>query len=133
MKTQEFAIVNDVKTDHAVIAVCEVWTYDVWGNTDDGWEVNNRFPQSRDARLACECRVSNLPRHPGASDDFRSWPADSSSFSAEVCVSFELSDETIRETLGGVDDGQGDGSTYYVEDDDGKPIGEIVIVGYESE
>lgn len=125
------AIRNGVETSHRVKAICEVWTYDVWGNVEDGWTVNDRSCAAREAELDGRCTVSCLPTAPGASDDYRTFPK-SSSFSAELVVSFELTDDAIREALGTFEECDGDGETYYPQDGDGYPLGEIHILRWES-
>lgn len=128
----ERAIVNDVRTNRKLTAVCEVWTYDVWGNARDGWDVNDRNCIHRKWDAPAVCCVSNLPRYPGARDEHRAFPADSASFTAEVCVSFELPDSSVREALG-IDprvkiEIEGDGTRYDVtRSRDGYPLGEILI------
>jgi len=31
----------------------ELWFYDVWGNAEDGYEVNNRFCNNRNLEIEC--------------------------------------------------------------------------------
>ena len=40
--------------------VWEVWTYDVWGNARDGWDVNNRFCVTRALRLRLPVQTFNV-------------------------------------------------------------------------
>jgi hypothetical protein len=106
-----FAILNNLEVKHEVTAICEMWTYDVWGNEEDGWEVNDRFCQDRELRVPAVVKVSNFPRCPGASDNYRSF-SKSASFSCEVCVSFEIENTTLEEIFeskNGIEvDGDGD-------------------------
>jgi hypothetical protein len=129
--TKPFAIVNDVKTDHKVIAICEVRTYDVWGNSRDGYEVNDSFVVGREIEIEATAVVHGIPRFPGASDAFRSFPADSASFAVpNVVVSFELADKAIKDVFGvkGAIETDGDDMHYEVtRARDGYPIGSIVI------
>lgn len=37
----------------------EIWTYDVWGNDDDGYEVNDRCNQERQAVIELQPRTYN--------------------------------------------------------------------------
>ena len=37
----------------------EVWTYDVWGNKRDGYEVNDRYCHCREYPMALEVEVNN--------------------------------------------------------------------------
>ena len=127
----QFAIVNEVKTSLKALAICEVWTYDVWGNAEDGYEVNDRSCSERECELHARCILSNVPRRPGAKDDFRSF-TDEPSFNAEVMVSFVLSDTAVCRALGCDADEfevESDGVNYYVTRvSDGFPIGEIIIM-----
>jgi len=130
-KQETFSITSSVKTEHRCIAVCEVWTYDVWGNEDDGYEVNDRCCVERAAEIPAVLTISNVPMYPGATDRYRSFP-DESSFDANILCSYELDENEAFKYLAGLDDGCGDGTTYYYEDDEDRPIGEIIIVGWKS-
>jgi hypothetical protein len=129
MKT--FAIQNGVKTSARCIAVCDVWSYDVWGSARDGWDVNDRSCIASDAEIPALMSISNVPTHPGASDQFRQFPP-SASFNVEVLCSWELDPKSLREYFGAgvVDSGDGDGKHYYVETRAGKPVGEIFVTGW---
>ena len=127
VEDQQFAIVNGVRTDHKATAICEVWVYDVWGNADDGYEVNDRSCIARLAEIPATMLISGAPRYPGAKDDYRSFPAESSC-TVEVTVSWDLD---VSDWFGDSDNGQGDGETYYFDDPaDGRPLGEMRIVGW---
>ena len=128
--TQErFAITSSIKTEHQCIAVCEVWTYDVWGNEEEGYEVNDRCCVERAAEIPALLTISNVPLYPGASDKYRSFP-DEASFEEKILLSYELDVDPAWKYLRGLDNGQGDGTTYYYDDDNGKPVGEIIVVGW---
>ncbi len=132
----KLAICNGLRVAHTVYAVCEVWFYDVWGNAEDGYEVNDRSCSEREARVPCDVRVSNFPRCPGAKDAYRSFPEDSASFSVEVCCSFTLSDREVKKAMGltCAIETDGDGTHYYVERArDGRPIGEVIVCRWETE
>lgn len=95
----------------------DVWTYDVWGNEDDGYEVNDRYNQHRDYEIECAVEVYNA----GTPQQFESaYP----------------SDEQIREALGLRDSCQfetdGDDLTIYVNTVDGYPLGELNCTSHES-
>jgi hypothetical protein len=134
MTVQRFAIVNGIATAHRCVAVCEVWTYDVWGNARDGYEVNDRSCQDRSVRLECELTISNVPSHPGAKDDYRSF-SDSGSFSAEACFSFSPSEKAIADLFGmkpSQCEFEGDDRHIQVNRKrDGRPIGEVIIDAWE--
>ena len=133
MTTTKSAIMNDVRLDRSgVVAVCQHRTYDVWGNSRDGYQVNDTFDAGEIA-IPAEVSVSNVPRLPGAQDGFRSFP-DSYSFQAEVVVTFSLTESAIRKAIGAkckiVLDG--DERTYYVNRErDGYPICELEILRFE--
>jgi hypothetical protein len=46
----------------------ECWSYDVWGNAKDGYDVNDRSCWDRDAKITLTVVVNN----PGASSEFAS-------------------------------------------------------------
>jgi hypothetical protein len=43
-------------------ATWEIWTYDVWGNAQDGWEVNDRFCQQRAAEMPTDADDATILR-----------------------------------------------------------------------
>ena len=56
-----------------VLTHWEKWTYDVWGNRKDGYEVNDRYCLSRDYVIRLKIRVNN----PGTAQEFISaYPTD---------------------------------------------------------
>lgn len=128
------AIINNLRViGHSVYARCEVWHFDVWGNAREGWDVNDRSCAERDARIPVEIRISNVPRFPGAKDAYRSF-SESSSFSTEMMISFEIPDREIRGIFGPGVEAEGDGEHITVSQKrNGKPIGEIIIVGWAEE
>jgi hypothetical protein len=94
----------------------EVWTYDVWGNAEDGYEVNDRYCRERAFELTLAVEVCNA----GTPQEFE-------------CAS--ISDAQVKELWGdGVEtDGNGDDLHYYFERcKDGKPVGEMFCVSHES-
>ena len=40
--------------------VWEVWTYDVWGNAEDGWQVNDRACLNREYPIRCKVQAHNV-------------------------------------------------------------------------
>ncbi len=126
----KFAIVNEVKTSHKVIAICELRTYDVWGNAADGYDVNNSFVCDRALEVPAVCSVSNLPCFPGAKDEFgRAFPADSASFTAPIVVSYHIEDKELSRVFDCTRiEVDGDDTHYYINRaKDGKPLGELFI------
>lgn len=134
MTQQKLAIVNGVKTDRkGIVAVCEWATYDVWGNAKDGYEVNDVYRQERTIEIPVTVEIHNMPRIPGASDAYRSFP-DSMSIACEVLVCFNLSDASIRKALGITCKIETDGDDRHItinREKDGYPLAELDIVRYE--
>lgn len=128
-----FAIVNNVKTNHTVIAVCEWATYDVWGNSRNGFEVNDKYNQG-EIEIPATMTIHGVPAFPGAKDKYRSFPS-SGSFSTELAVSFTLTDKDIKKALDITCkfDVDGDDLNYYInKKSNGKPLCEIRIVSWKS-
>jgi hypothetical protein len=42
-----------------VLTTWDAWTYDVWGNKEDGYDVNDRFNMSRGLDIRCKVTVNN--------------------------------------------------------------------------
>ncbi len=128
-----FAIVNGIKTEHAAIAVCELWYYDVWGNARDGFEVNDRSRHPRDLQLVATMHVSNAPSCPGASDNWRTIPR-SNSCELKSVFTFEISDTDIAHAIGArlkQLEIESDGLTYEISQrSNSRPIGQLIIVGW---
>lgn len=96
----------------------EVWTYDVWGNARDGYEVNDRYCHDRNYKVTLTVETFN-PNTPQAFDGA------------------SLTDEQIREVFslhGNVQiDTDGDDLTVYVNRSrDGYPIGELICTSHKS-
>lgn len=93
----------------------DIRTYDVWGNADDGYEVNDSYSQGS-VTLDIPVTVNN----PGTPQEFESATP---------------SDKQIRETFGfkGKFETDGDDLTIYVNrSKDGYPIGEMHCASHES-
>ena len=120
-------------SEKQLVAKTEVRFYDVWGDRKDGWEVND-ITRTVEVDFPAAVAISGLPRFPGAKDDFREFPTDSS-FSAEVCVSFYISDSAIAnyfEVAESEIEVDGDGISYRItETSNSRPACEIRIVGWE--
>ncbi len=101
-----------------VRTVWEVWTYDVWGNADDGYEVNDRTCVDRRCVLYAPATIYNV----GTDREFKgAYP----------------SDAQIREVLGLEPDTpidvDGDDLSIYVDlESDGYPVGELLCVSHDS-
>ena len=97
--------------------VWEVWSYDVWGNQKDGWEVNDRSCDHRAYPITLKLEICN----PGTPQEFQS---------------ASPTDKQIREALQikpRVKIDLGDDVTIYVEHEStGYPLGELFCVSHES-
>ncbi len=94
----------------------EVWTYDVWGNATDGYEVNDRYCHERAHGMSLIIDTYNK----GTSAEFES---------------ASPSDSQIRKVFGVKCqiDTDGDDLTIYVNRErDGYPIGELHCTSHES-
>lgn len=95
----------------------EAWTYDVWGNAKDGYEVNDRRCVNRDLRLS----LSRVTHNKGTPNQFESaTPSD-----AQLRAAFNIGKTRIT-----VD---GDDTTIYVtRSRDDYPIGELFLTSHKS-
>jgi hypothetical protein len=107
-------VLRDAVALFAIEADWEVWTYDVWGNADDGWEVNNRFCDERHHKLTLRVETCNA----GTDREFKS---------------ASPTDEQIRDLFGphAEDSGDGDDRAVYVVDSrNDEPLGEMLLVSH---
>lgn len=87
--------------------IFRLWTYDVWGNARDGYNVNDRFDQG-EITLTARCKVYNV----GTPNEF---------------ASYELSDRQLNRAIGARGltwDGESE-YTLYAETESGKPVCEL--------
>jgi hypothetical protein len=97
--------------------VWETWTYDVWGNKKDGYEVNDRYQLYRDYPLRLRVEVHNK----GTDMEFESaYPSDKQ-------IREALNLKRIRIHLDG-----DDRNIYVNHDASGYPCGELYCVSHES-
>ena len=99
-----------------VMTTWDVWTYDVWGNKEDGYDVNDRFNHSRDLPLRIKATVYNA----GKDGEF---------------VGASPSDYQLQQVFGVRCklDTDGDDLTIYVNRaSDGYPIGELHCTSHAS-
>ena len=104
-------------TTRTVKTIWEVWSYDVWGNAEDGYEVNNRFCDHREYPIDAPVTDYNMGTPHAFSAAFPS-------------------DEQIKEALRiqpyETIDTDGDDMHIYVTDETGFPLGEMLCVSHES-
>ena len=91
-------------------AIYSTYSYDVWGNEEDGYEVNDVFCINQAVEFTQEELVSNE----GLPFEFRYWEVPEE----EVVEYFGLTSEEA--SLDGDDE-----DNLYVETNDGMPVGEI--------
>jgi len=101
-----------------IATIWEVWTYDVWGNAEDGWEVNDCSCIDRHCELELLVETYNYgtPRaFDGASP----------------------TDEDIKDVLGiradvAIETDGDDLAIYVTAADDGYPLGELHCISHKS-
>ena len=94
----------------------EIWTYDVWGNRQEGYDVNNRFCVDRGytIRLKIENNNPNTPRQ-----FYSSYPSDyqiKKAFGVNCRLNLDGNDIVI----------------YVNRDSDYYPIGEMILTSHSS-
>ena len=96
----------------------EIWTYDVWGNARDGYDVNDRYCRNRNYRLKLEVKEYNNTGKPGT-------------FKAAFPT-----DKQIRQAFGlnktRLDISGDDLSIYINRASDSYPIGEMICTSHDS-
>lgn len=97
--------------------VWELWTYDVWGNKQDGYEVNDRSCMAREYPINVKTQVNNK----GTEREF---------------ISAYASDYQIQKAFGvscKIDAGAGDDTHYEISRaSDGLPIGQMFCTSHAS-
>lgn len=97
--------------------IWEVWTYDVWGNAKDGYEVNDRWCHARAYPITLAVEPNN---HPGTPAFFESaYPSDQqirAAFGIRCRVELDGDDLTI----------------YVTRARDGYPVGELICRSHAS-
>lgn len=97
----------------------ELWFYDVWGNEEDGFSVNDRCCVSRDFVIPTMPKTYNRGK-PGQFTDF--CPSDKEILNALVSAG-ELKESAL--TAGITFDG--DGETIYLTEENGCPLCELSL------
>ena len=104
---------NTMKT---VKTTWEIWTYDVWGNAEEGYDVNDRFCQDREYPINLKIEDNNSGK---ISQFFSAYP---SNYQIQKCFG-----------VGCNLDLEGDDVTIYVNRaKDGYPVGEMVCTSHSS-
>lgn len=99
-----------------ILTTWELWTYDVWGNAEDGYEVNDRYCHSRDYAIRCKVVHSNVD-------------------TPQEFISASPSDYQIKQAFGvgcRIETDGDDLSIYVNCARDGYPIGELLCTSHES-
>ena len=108
--------VVDNRPSPTILTTWELWTYDVWGNKDDGYEVNDRFCISREYTIRLRVTEYN-PNTPQA-----------------FLAAFP-SDYQIKQAFGvscNLDVSGDDVNIYVNRDSDSYPIGEMYCTSHSS-
>ena len=108
---------TETSTPQTVKTYWEVWHYDVWGNAEDGYEVNDRSCSDRCLELVCEVLTANT----GTPNEFQY---------------AEVSDAQVKAALGLEGkriETDGDDATIIANGaNTGKPYGELVCISHAS-
>ena len=105
-----------VAAARTVVTVWELSTYDVWGNRQDGYDVNDRYIQNRALEIRCKVQTHNA----GTVHAFQSAsPSD-----------YQLGQ--IFGTRAALDVDGDDLNIYVKRASDGYPLGQLVCVSHES-
>lgn len=99
-----------------ILTTWEVWTYDVWGNAKDGYDVNDRSCRARALPLRLKVEINNA----GTPAEFRS----ASPTDRQLCKVFGA--------YGGFDTDGDDITIYVSRKRDSYPIGELHCTSHES-
>lgn len=99
-----------------VKTVWELWSYDVWGNRQDGYDVNDRLCFNREYVINVKIKTNN----PGSPREFQSaYPSD---YQIKKAFGVSCKIET-----------RGDDLNIYIDRaSDGYPLGEMICISHES-
>lgn len=106
---------NTSKPAGSILTTWRIWTFDVWGNAKDGYEVNNRYSHG-----TVELRIPQTRHNIGSSQEF---------------LSASPSDRQIKRAFGVNCRVDTDGDDLHIEvtrQRDGYPIGSMECVSHES-
>lgn len=99
-----------------IMTIWELWTYDVWGNEKDGYEVNDRSCLDREYQINCVVQTAN--------------PSTAHAFDYAFPTDYQI--KKAFETRCAIDT---DGDDMYITVDrarDGYPIGEMHCTSHKS-
>ena len=97
----------------------ELWFYDVWGNEEDGFSVNDRYCVDREFIVPTMPKTYNRGR-PGQFTDFV--PSDKEVLMALIRPG-ELKESALKSGVG-ID---GDGEHIYLTEENGYPLCELIL------
>lgn len=96
-----------------------LWFYDVWGNEQDGFEVNNRNCANRDFIIPTMPKTYNR----GGRNQFTDFvPSDKEILNALVSAG-ELKESALTAGI----ELDGDGENIYLTEEDGHPLCELIL------
>lgn len=113
---------NGIRLPFTITSSWQGWTYDVWGNARDGWEVNDRSCFDRNILISARPRLYNCPAIP--------LPGSTSASCDLSFVSFIPSDRELLWAIGAkglVVGDEGDDTHIYLDLRNGKPYGELLL------
>jgi len=94
-----------------------LWSYDVWGNADDGWDVNDRYKQSDNFIIVSSKKIYNQ----GASQEFSDYVPTDEEIKQALIEQWDLKNDAEIEI-------DGDGETHYINDaGNGCPICQLEL------
>lgn len=100
-----------------------LWTYDVWGNAEDGYDVNDKWPYMRDLRVGYIPWTYNR-RKPGQFTILA--PTDQMILDALIECGYLKAGVTLDDIE---IDGDGEDTYWLTESEDGRPLCELTKNG----
>lgn len=121
IKTMENKVQNPIKLDGSYSQIFELWSFDVWGNADDGYTINDRSCIERELTIPA---YKNLYNKGWSSESIVIESEDDQILQALIDCGFLKSDVTMADLVF-----DGDDTMIYIEDSiNNMPICQLVIV-----